>query len=290
MKNLYIAAIACLLFASCKEKPVEIDFGIIKPYDTTYLDNGTATAQERTVLIEEFTGIKCVNCPAGHEKLAAIKNDLGARVVMLSIQPGGKLPGLTLAYKDLTKHDNTTDDGGKLFDFLTGAGTLPVASFDRVPVSGAILQSATPTWPGLANNRVPLASPVNISLTTTFDAGKREVAIHVKALYTTAVTAQQYLTVSIKEDGVIDAQENPTGIDTFYVNNNLLRDIITPFGGQRILQAYPTIEKGRTYESVMLYTVPADWKPENCKIVVCISKNEGGDKEVEQAAEAKLIP
>ncbi len=292
MKHLPIVALACLSFASCKEVPVRgIDLGIVKPYDSTYVETGSVTVQPRNIVIEEFTGVKCVNCPQGHEKIQEIKNKLGDRVVLLSIQPAGRLPSLTLKYSGHTKNDNTTDDGAAIFDFLNGAGALPAACVDRVPASGVMLQTATPTWPGLADQRVALSSPVRMTLTiTSYNSTTREAVITVKALYTESVTKQQYLTVAIKEDAVIDAQLGPGGVEDDYVHNNLLRDVITPATGQRILQAFPTIEKGRVYESRIFYKVADNWKPENCRIVAYVSKNDAGDKEVEQAAEVKLIP
>src|SRR5690606_41258473 len=52
------------VLSSCKEKGRAIDFSKITASDTTYVTTPETTSL-RKVLIEEYTGVQCTNCPAG---------------------------------------------------------------------------------------------------------------------------------------------------------------------------------------------------------------------------------
>ena len=59
--SFFIAIVSALV--SCKEEPPAVDFSV-PPVDTTYVDGGIqAGTQLKNVLIEDFTGVKCINCP-----------------------------------------------------------------------------------------------------------------------------------------------------------------------------------------------------------------------------------
>src|SRR5688572_24500027 len=58
-----------LTFLSCEEEPPFIDFS--PPYktkDTTYINLTIPPAQNKAVLIEDITGVRCVNCPDAAKK------------------------------------------------------------------------------------------------------------------------------------------------------------------------------------------------------------------------------
>ena len=50
---------------------------------------------DRKVLVEEFTGVRCVNCPAGASELENLKGIYGERLVIVSIHAGDFSPPFT---------------------------------------------------------------------------------------------------------------------------------------------------------------------------------------------------
>ena len=61
-----------LVLVSCEEIPPEVT-----PCQTT-----------RVVLVEEFTGIDCVNCPIGSDKLEQINYQNPGKIVIVGIHAG----------------------------------------------------------------------------------------------------------------------------------------------------------------------------------------------------------
>ena len=97
MKGKFIAycllPIAYCFFHSCKEVGPDINLhgnqnAIL---DTTYIESPVATAEVKNVVIEEFTGVRCPNCPQGHVIIANIKAANPNRIVAVSLHPVNSL-------------------------------------------------------------------------------------------------------------------------------------------------------------------------------------------------------
>jgi len=129
---------------------------------------------------------------------------------------------------------------------------------------------------------------VNILFNSTpsFNPITRELSVSISVKYLYNVTTQNNLNVAITESNIIDPQETPTGVDTFYVHNNVLDTLLTPVGGAPItgpLNAGYTI-KPITYSCIL----PASWNAANCNIVAFVTNSTASDIEVLQAQEVKV--
>src|SRR5580698_7392448 len=63
-----------LLMQACKEVGPQINLHDYTAQDSTYVESPVATPLLRNVVIEEFTGTSCVNCPQGHALVASIQS------------------------------------------------------------------------------------------------------------------------------------------------------------------------------------------------------------------------
>ena len=133
-----------------------------------------------------------------------------------------------------------------IFDFRTQEGTdilnsvfgnvsgIPAAGIDRVPVSGNLAMNRS-FWDAAINDRMAATTPVNLDLESTYDATTGKALIKVKVAYTQDFAFAHSLSLVIMEDGMIDAQEYPDRIDTFYTFKHVVRDYITNINGTSIL-------------------------------------------------------
>jgi len=97
----FIPLSVIVLFSACtKEIGPAIDFSKVQAKDTFYMAP-VENAQLKNVLIEEFTGVKCPNCPDGHNIVATIQNANPSRVIAIGYYPFGQAQ--TEPLKDLTK-------------------------------------------------------------------------------------------------------------------------------------------------------------------------------------------
>jgi len=89
MKKLILSlfSFAFFWFLGCKEIGPSIDLSPIKPSDTTFVA-APESATLRSVLVEEYTGVKCVNCPEGAAILKAAAEANDGRVIVIGLHSG----------------------------------------------------------------------------------------------------------------------------------------------------------------------------------------------------------
>lgn len=88
-----IYAVACtvLALASCDEvdkadRYIEVDTGIVAPPENPD-DTGRPTSVQRAVLIEDFTGQMCVNCPNAVPVIEQLEEAYPGKVVAVAYIP-----------------------------------------------------------------------------------------------------------------------------------------------------------------------------------------------------------
>lgn len=284
MKKALLFAGSLLLFAACTEKGFEA-VPRVEGGDTTYMAT-VETAQARMVMMEEFTGVTCPNCPRGHLEIASIQAQHPDRILAVSLYYDGL--GQTRPVEGVTRQNFRTADATSLADgIFGGVSALPSASIDRVPVGGITLPSFV-GWAGAVETRIGIPAPANVQVTSEYEEGTRTAIIRVRIAYTTTVTKKQAVTLLLTEDSLVDAQEYPDRIDTFYNFKHVMRDAVTAPTGEPMLDGISK-EAGRVYERTFVYPVKAEWNAKHCKLVAIVHNAESGDKEVLQAAEAKLV-
>jgi len=281
---------AILLLASCKEKGpiISPDDGQAKIGDTTYLLETVPAADTKNVLFEEFTGVKCANCPQARRLIEGIAKNYPDRVHVIAYH--FKNSGFTIPYTGTSNYDFRTDDATNMVNFLSVTGDdwgLPTGSVSRLFFKSGLLNGRE-NW-GIMTDEVLKGKPTaNISISSTYDADKSEAIIKVKLTYLEETKGKQAMTVAITESNMIDIQLESGFIDTFYRHDHVLRKIITLHSGDPVLNDIETKEPGRVYEKTLIAKVDAAWKPENCHIVAFAHNNNVDNKEILQVAEVTL--
>ncbi len=321
MKKLLMAVCAgMLLLGSCKENDIPLDFkgGAKAVGDTTYVVASTLVppADPHQVLVEEFTGGDCSNCPGARSTLDAVvaANKGLVNVVSIHILPLAQGAPAAGAIYDLrtdigTNIDAAIYNGG-------AAGGLPDAGIDRAfnTISGSILQQGTGQWSGMITAELGLPDSVNLKVQSVYNAATNIASISVTATYTQNMSTSQNLSVVIVEDSIIDNQEfNDGTVHSGYVFMNTFRDMVTAQPNGNSLQATPgsdVKETGRVFFRNFSYTVPTTpypnakplvspyvhqspiMNPAHCRVVAFVSNNGtgGADHRIQQSAVCPLAP
>lgn len=280
---------AVLLFASCKEAPPTIDFGP-KAKDTAYMA-APETQLQRVVVMEEFTGTKCPQCPQGHVLIKTLEDANPGRIAAMSIQVFNFSQGNPVDEPTIkTRHDNRTQTGTKIGDEVFGSiSAMPTSGVDRTLVNGTMLLGRN-DWTGAVTARLGLTPAANVAISSSYNASTRQAIITVHVAYTSAVAKGQNISVAIVENNIVDAQEGvgADGYEQDYVHQHVFRDALTPPTGAAILTDKSVKQPGQVYERTFVYNVNPDWNPDNCEIVAFVSNNQGADKEIVQGATAHL--
>lgn len=272
VKNILFAAFAsaAMLFASCDEIGEGDRYIAVTPstpVDTT----GTDTVVKpitRTVLVEEFSGQLCVNCPAATESLEAMQEAIGGteRVTIVSIHAGqnmmlaiGEAQGQQMGVQGLA-----TDFGEQLFSRY-GLTSEPNAVIDR---RGGVVSQ--PQWLTSILTNLTRETNVALSAQASYDEGSNTISVNVSGRATQAFAGKIH--VWLAEDSIVSMQRLPNGYDYNHVFNNIFRVSATPIDGDNVNVAQTDVMNPVYSTSV---TVKDAWRPENMKVIVFVDDASG---------------
>ena len=240
--------------------------------------------QKRQVLIEEFTGVRCVNCPAGSAKIEDLLASHGEQLVAVSIHAGEFSPPYPAS-----QYDFRTDDGNQLLSYLGEPFGYPTAVVNRKLFPGQFdLQLGSDEWAGFIATEKEIAPKVRIDIVPNFDAGTRNLTVDVTLYVDEAITDPDvHLSVMLTESGIQDLQLTPASStpQADYTHKHVLRDLITSYDGDPVTEP---LTVGAEILKTLAYTLPGEWKEEHCKIIAFVSLA-GTSKEVLQVHEANVV-
>ncbi|GAB4295801.1 MAG: hypothetical protein Kow0068_20350 [Marinilabiliales bacterium] len=281
MKNtvLFLLIIIAGFFACNKiDEPFKKDNGN-NPIDTTSNQKDTVI---RKILIEDFTGHKCGNCPEAHDMLNSLHNTYGDQIISIGIhadyfaQPDAS--GLFTA-------DYRCQTGDELFAYFNVV-VQPIGTVNRTQSQGSYLFNYT-DWPNLVADMANDTATIKIDMENNYDASSNSGTIKVNTIFLQDLQQQLMLSLYITEDSIVSPQMfyNPTThVDTFYVHRHVLRGAINNTWGEQITasggSANDTLTKSYNY------TINTSWVETKCSIVAFVYDN--STLEVLQVEEIKV--
>jgi hypothetical protein len=266
---------------SCEEIGPNIDLTSDTSADTTYIATQVETPQVKNVLLEEFTGVRCVNCPQAHELIENLESQHGERLVAVSDHSED------LAEPYDGDQDLRAPEAQQFEDLFGGAAGKPSGTVDRRLYSGeSSLIVFTNKWAGYINQQLSQSSPVNIHLETDFNANSRDLEVVVTLHYTAEETEENKLTVLLLEDGIVTQQVFPGGvIDSHYVQNQVLRKALPSTNGAAVTAS--KVPGRVVVQTLTAENLPSIWNVENMRVVALVHRS-GGTMDVLQAVEKEV--
>lgn len=240
------------------------------------VDADSFTFTNKVVLLEEFTGHLCVNCPQGAAVVASLQEWAGGHVIPVSIHCGSYA-----AVNQVFAEDFTTEAGDAYYNEFE-PDAFPSCMMDRTAGDGGVkINSNYDMWQSDLITCAAQAAPVEIELEASCDAaGQLSAKATVTGIYT--IDYDVSLQLWLVEDGLVGAQLSQEGIDYDYVHNHVLRGAINGTWGELV----GTISAGNSIERSYTYDI-GGCVAENCKVVAFVYETASRGN-VLQAAEVAL--
>ena len=261
--KIYLFCLICLFFAACDH--IDENDRLI------YVEPETV---KRCVLLEDFTGQKCVNCPRGTEVIEQMQEAYGEGIIAVGIHSG------PLGFKGTASILGLATDLGDEYYNHWSLEYQPVGLVNR---HGPVNYT---DWTTQVREEMKKNATINMSLAATLADGKITVKVTEKRLLG---TFHGKLQVWILEDSIVAMQtrhdpindDNVTINDKNYIHNHVLRDAVNGHWGQELLLDADA-PKMQTYT----YDIPSDgkWNPDHLSIVAFVYDDNG----VEQAIKTKV--
>lgn len=214
-------------------------------------------AAKRVVLLEDFTGQRCVNCPKAIDVIEQLQNLYGEDVVVAVSIHGGPL-GFA---------GNANAIG---LSTATGDEYYSYWNMEYQPVGLVNRQGPLnyPEWSAAV--REELLKPAKISLSGKAEKNGNNIDILVHAIGTDGTT-QGKMSIWLLEDSITALQLMPDGVaDHNYVHNHVLRIAINGSWGDDFY-----VEEGQTVKKELSLPIDILWNPRQLSIVAFVYNDSG---------------
>lgn len=284
-----------VLFTACEEEPPYINMTPDATVgDTTFVLLPAPTPQQRNILIEEVTGVRCPNCPKAQLEAKTISDNNPGRINVLTIHPLNKLNALTkpfdMAIGDAhtSAYDFRTESGAQIFEMVGMSGSLPIGNVNRKLFSGETARNIDyQKWSAYVGTELTVPTPVNINLSAK-NVGD-SVEIEVTVTYTEVVADSNFISIAILESEMEDVQESKDANGNViyienYIHNHVLRTMVTGYFGDLLNASY---EPGRVFYKKYRIKRDVKWNAANLDVLAFVHLNTT-KKNVLHSKEAKV--
>lgn len=262
-----------LYLTSCREIPP-----VITTIEAIPVENEQETAN---VLIEEFGGVRCVGCPAGHSLIKELKSIYKEKLVVISVHTGS----FSIPYSE-NKFDYRLPENDQLINELGKPIGYPVATINRKLFDGESTRMLSPTqWPGYLAKVVSQKTALKIEILPSFIEGLNKLSFSTNIKLTRdTILPNLYLSLLLVEDNITDYQLTPSGKQPDYLHQNVVRSWFTPSSG--ILLSKLSTKENLQYTFNL--TIPGLWNINNLRIIAILQKKEPNNFDVFQVIEKKI--
>jgi len=246
----------------------------------------TIDTLKRKVLLEDYTGMKCVNCPAATAGAEAVVKLYKGQVILMTVHAGYfSEPDASGNY---TTNYRVAEGVAWFNDFMLISN--PMGMVNRTPYNGkqAIGAGSWAEAVGTVAQRNKVAS-INIQTEYT-QASRHHITTTIETKFYEELAGAYNLTVCILEDSIIGWQKNndtlvgPVPDIENYVFNDMLRTVLNGTYGEQLTNAVDTLQ---TYSKTYLYTINDSWNPDNLSLVAFVFNSE--TNEIIQVEKQHLI-
>lgn len=214
----------------------------------------------RTALLEEFTALNCGNCPGAHAVANALATTYGDDLTIIAVHGGG-----------------LATPSGSQPDFRTTAGAALWSQFNVIyqpqgMVDRQGLQQAS-AWNASIAGVLAEQSPVNVGVSSTYNATAQELNVVVELYYTgEGPVGEDRIHVALTEDHLIGYQQDyVNGAQPDYDHRHVLRAYLTPLDGDLVTTTSTGTFVSRTYT----LTIPSTWNLAELDVVAFAGETNG---------------
>lgn len=238
--SLFLLSAIALILSSCDKVKQPL---IIKEckYETAHVTKSNAlTNGFKKVLVEDYTGHTCGNCPRAAETATTLLAKYKDSVVVIAIHAGTQFaPPVPPSYPE----DFRTDAGTQWDSYMgMSASGLPKGSVNRAQTP---FPQPRTTWDALANSLLDGPQQAKILMTSNLDTINLSLNLEVKTTFLTNLNDSASLCVVVIEDSIIGAQKDyspPAGVTVVngderpdYAFNHTLRGAVNGAWGDLLV-------------------------------------------------------
>jgi hypothetical protein len=255
----------------------------------------------RRVLVEDFTGHTCINCPDAARMLDSLQHIFPDQIVGLAVHydffaepcPPHPLPNIPNLPANAFAEDFRALAEDADYNTIFGASgfALPCGMVNHYGFPSNI-PTQVADWPSQV--ATILAQPITayLKINPTYNSTTRSLNLTVDGKFMVDTTGTYNLVVMLVEDSLIGCQLDdnmPNNVDTAYVFKHVLRGSINSPGsvqGVQVMTGTIAANSGFSYTLPSAFSVSSSYNAAHCRIVAYLYNT--ADQGILQAAEVDL--
>jgi hypothetical protein len=171
--------------------------------------------ENKKVILEEFTGTGCPNCPGGHTAAATLLTDNPGNLFVVAYHPNNS------SYTASDPMVTTYPAAFYTMPFISSVGRyMPSAMINRRVWGGVERIQGVGSWTSDASTIKVETSPLNVGVSSTYNTGTKMLNVTVEVYFTSNVTDALTIYAELTEDGIIATQSGGTSP---YTHNHVFR-------------------------------------------------------------------
>ena len=228
----------------------------------------------KTLLIQEFTGNMCTNCPQGAKAIHDIQEEFPGQVIAIGIHPEGGGPN-TMPIGD---QDFRCEEAQVMYEFFKPSG-FPCAVFN-----GETTSTRFNMWYSIAAEMLAQEANMTIDAQSVYDSTTRNLQIDYTITATSDISTDLNVLVLLMENNILGYQLDGGKLLDNYIHNHVLRASLNGGWGTSLPSS---IKNGQVIEGSASMILDDKWVAENCQVVVYTFQS--ATRIVEQATEIDVI-
>lgn len=233
-----------------------------------------AVEAKRVVLLEEFTGQYCVNCPEAHELIDNLLSQYPENLISVSIHGG---PEGTNSIGEETQKPPMI--GLRNADGANYTDAYKISAFPAGVVNRTTGVTTSDQWSAAIREAIAKPSDVDMTLSANLSDNGKKIEIKTEVSPYNNISAN--LQIWVVESGIEAIQRTRQGFKTDYIHNHVFRGAVNGINGEQV-QLTTRQPQQFTHEA----TIKDIWNRGNLSIVAFLYNNSG----VIQAVHAEVAP
>jgi hypothetical protein len=223
------------------------------------------TTHVKKILMEDFTGHTCGNCPLAAISIHQVDSIYPGRIIALANHSGdlsAPEPGLG-GFPGAYASDFRTTVGYTYSTFFAPY-LWPLGMINRRDYNAGTLTHLK-FYPYLSYVDTIIGHPstMDLQIINNYNSSTRKLCTSIRTTFLTPAIGTYKLVALITQDSIIDWQYNGTVHDPTYRFDNMLRDAITPSGAWGETLVSGTITAGTINTQKFAYTIPSMYSYKN---------------------------
>ncbi len=233
------------------------------------------------VLLEDFTGVQCVNCPAAAEEIENLKEKFGDKLIVVGLHPRTSLnrPVGTSPDTNGNNLDLRNDQAHEYYSYYN-IPSLPV---------GIVMQKnqqlSKDNFYGSVLSYYTRKASAEMSVEAKFVSNSININTDISFIDNYTGSGNTQLSLMVLEDSLLVVQQTPSGFIRNYRQDHVLRAMATPVWGDQITGS--NINAGSNFNHSQTIGINAEWKSAKLSVVAILFDN--NTKEVIQCTATKIL-